>query len=137
MKIKQLWMALALAAFLPALAHAVPTPKYSAATIFTASSTVNLIPLTNGSGQLNAVKCIFPSTASGASVRVQFTIDGAATTSYVIDPTNLERESSGAGQFTSEWIPIDVEFFTSLQVQLNNTGLGTANINCWAAWYLD
>jgi hypothetical protein len=135
MKIKQLWMALVLAAFLPALAHAVPIPHYNAATIFTANSTVTLVPSTNGSGELNGIKCIFPSTASGASVKVIFTIDGAASSNIIIDPTNLERESSGAGQFTSEWIPVDLEFFTSIQVQLNNTGLGTASINCWASWY--
>jgi hypothetical protein len=64
---------------------------------------------------------------------VTATLDGNASP-FTIDPTFLERESSGAGQFLSGWIPISIPFTTSIHVTLNNTGLGTATINCWAAW---
>lgn len=136
--LKRLVCALSLGALLPAAAHAGNvTPKYSAATIFTSNSTVNLIPSTAGSGDVRGIKCIFPSTASGASVKIIFTVDGGTATSFIIDPTSLERESNGAGKFTSEWIPMDIEFTSSIQVQLNNTLLGTASIDCWAAWGLN
>lgn len=136
--LKRLVCALALLVLIPAAAHAGnETPKYSAATIFTSNSTVNLIPSTSGSGNVRGIKCIFPSTASGASVKVIFTVDGGTATSFIIDPTNLEREEALGGQFTSEWIPMDIEFFSSIQVQLNNTLLGTASINCWASWGLN
>lgn len=138
MRRNQLGWVFAVLALIPAAAQAGNvTPKYSAATIFTASSTVNLIPSTNGSGNVHGIKCIFPSTAGGASVKVLFTVDGGAATSFIVDPTNLERESNGAGKFTSEWIPMDIEFVSSIQVQLNNTLLGTASIDCWAAWGLN
>jgi hypothetical protein len=136
--LKQLVWALALGVAIPAAAHAGNvTPKYSTANIFTASSTVNLIPSTSGSGNVRGIKCIFPSTASGASVKILFTVDGGTATSFIIDPSNLERESNGAGQFTSGWVPLDIEFTSSIQLQLNNTGLGTASIVCWAAWGLN
>jgi hypothetical protein len=127
--------ALALLVLIPAAAHAGNvTPQYSAATISTANSTVNLIPSTSASGNVHGIKCIFPSTAAGASVKIIFTVDGGTATSFIIDPSNLEREASGAGKFMSGWIPMDIEFLSSIQVQLNNTLLGTAAINCWAAW---
>lgn len=141
MKITKLGWALVLVVFLPAVAHAAATgnrvPEYSAAQIFAANSTVNLIPTTNGSGNLTGIKCIFPSNASGASVRIRTSVNGATATNFIIDPTNLEQEQSGGGQFTSGWIPFNIEFTTSIQVQISNTSLGTATINCWAAWGLD
>jgi hypothetical protein len=134
MKAKQILLALVLVALIPAVAHAAVTPKYSAATISTANSTVDLIPTTNGSGNVYGIKCIFPSTASGASVKIITTVDGAASTNFVIDPTNLEQESDGTGKFLSGWIPFNIPFSSSIHIQLNNTLLGTATINCWASW---
>jgi len=130
--------ALALGLLIPAAGHAGNlTPQYSAATISLANTTVNLIPSTSGSGDVRGIQCYFPSTAGGASVKVIFTVDGGTSTSFIIDPTFLERESSGAGQFVSGWIPMDIEFNSSIQVQLNNSLLGTTTIRCWAAWGLN
>jgi hypothetical protein len=130
--------ALALGLLIPAAGQAGNlTPKYSNATISTASSTVDLIPSTFGSGDVHGIKCLFPSGAGGASVKVIFTVDGGTASSFIIDPTFLEREASGAGQFLSGWIPMDIEFTSSIQVQLNNTLLGTTTIRCWAAWGLN
>ena len=86
MKTKQLWLALVLCVLIPAVAHAAASPKYNAATISLSNSTVTLIPSTNGSGTLSGINCIFPSSASGASVKVIFTVDGAAATNFIIDP---------------------------------------------------
>ena len=135
MKSKQLGLALLLSALVPAMANAAPVPRYSAATISTANSTVDLIPTYNASGgHLDGIQCIFPSNASGASVKLLFNIDGGAQTNFIIDPTNLEREDNLGGQFISGWLPFNLAFSTSLRVQLNNTSLGTATINCWATW---
>jgi hypothetical protein len=133
MKIKQLALTLILTALVPAMASAGPIPRYSAANIFTANSTVNLISTYTGSGHLDGIKCIFPSNALGASVKVLFTIDSQSS-NFIIDPTTLEREESLDGQFTSGWLPFNLSFSSSLQVQLNNTSLGTADIHCWATW---
>jgi len=133
----RLALALVLLALVPAMVSATETPKYSAATISTSNSTVDLIPSTSGSGDLWGLKCIFPSTSTGQSVKILYTIDGGAATSYIIDPTSIERESDGAGQFTTGWIPLHVHFASSVRVQLNNTSLGTIAINCWASWGLN
>jgi len=138
MTAKHLVLTVALCVFIPALAHAADpgnvTPRYSAATIFLSNSTVDLIPSTSAAGNVRGIKCIFPDNAGGASVKIKTSVDGATATSFIIDPTNLEREADLAGQFTSGWIPMNIQFTSSIQVQLNNTSLGTANINCWASW---
>jgi hypothetical protein len=132
MKMKQLGLALILSALVPALTYAAPVPRYNTANIFVANSTVTLIPTyTATGGHLNGFKCIFPSNALGASVKVQSTIDGTAS-NFIIDPTDLEQDSTG--RFVSGWIPFNISFSSSLQVTLNNTGLGTADIHCWASW---
>jgi hypothetical protein len=130
--------ALALGLLIPAAAHAGNlTPKYSVATISVANSTVNLIPSTAGSGNVHGIKCLFPSAGGGASVKIIFTVDSGTASSFILDPTVMERESDGAGKFLSGWIPMDIEFSSSIQVQLNNTLLGTAAITCSAAWGLN
>lgn len=138
MNAKMIVLTAVLCAFIPALALAADpgnvTPRYSAATILNANSTVDLIPSTSGAGNVRGIKCVFPSNAGGCSVKIKTSVDGAAATSFVIDPSFLERESDLAGQFLSGWIPMNIQFTSSIQVQLNNTGLGTATINCWASW---
>jgi len=108
------------------------TPRYSFAEIFLSNSTIDLVPTTNGSGNVWGVKCIFPSTAGGASLLVKFTVDGGTTNAITLDPTFLETDSSG--RFVTGWIPMDIAFSTSIRVQLSNVSLGTARDDCWASW---
>lgn len=134
---KKIVLTLAFCALIPALALAADpgnvTPRYSFATIFISNTTVDLIPSTSAAGNVRGIKCVFPNN-TGASVKIKTSVDGATATSFTIDPTNLERESDLAGQFTTGWIPMNIQFTSSILVQLNNTGLGTGTINCWASW---
>lgn len=108
-------------------------PHYNHAQISTMGSTVDLVPSTSGSGNVWGVKCIFPSTAGGASVNVQFTVDGMTPVRTItLDPTNFDQDCSG--RYLSGWIPMDIAFSTSIRIQLNNTGLGTTTIDCYASW---
>lgn len=107
-------------------------PHYNHGQIFAVSSTVDLVPSTNGSGNVWGVKCIFPSNAGGASVNVQFTVDGGTTRTITLDPTYFEQDEFS--RFSSGWVPMDIAFSTSIRIQLNNTGLGTATIDCFASW---
>ncbi len=107
-------------------------PHYNHAEISSANSTVDLIPLTNGAGNVWGVMCVFPSTAGGASVNVEFTVDGGTTHTITLDPTYFPQDEND--KFMSGWVPMDITFSTSIHVQLNNTGLGTATIECFASW---
>jgi hypothetical protein len=115
---------------LPVAAGAQQTVQYSYAQISSPNTTVDLIPSTSALGELNAIKCNF---GGDTAVKVEFTIDGTAS-SIVIDPSNFDRESNGAGQYLSGWILFLSLFGIGIHVQLNNTGLGTSTINCWASW---
>lgn len=123
-------LACLLACLLAPAAGASETMQYSYAQIYLTNSTIDLIPSTSANGWVNGIKCNFPSTNA---VKVIFTLDGTVS-SFTIDPTFFERESNGAGQYLSGWINFNGGFASSVHVQLNNTGLGTAVINCWASW---
>jgi hypothetical protein len=109
-------------------------PNYNYAQIFTANSTVDLVPTTSPSIDivvLKGINCVFPSTAGGASVKVEVTFGSGATNSITIDPTFLEQDHGS--RYLSGWIPTNLQG-QQMHVQLNNTNLGTATINCWASW---
>jgi hypothetical protein len=119
----------------PAAAVLTEVPVYNYAQISTANSTVDLIPAITDfviQAHVYGIKCIFPSNAGGASVNVNFTFPGSPTHTITIDPTYLEQDDGN--RYVSGWIPMKIDFFEGSKVQLNNTSLGTATINCWAAW---
>lgn len=132
----KLLIAAVIALVLPGMASASiggnAIPHYSFAEIFSANSTIDLVSTTNGSGNVWGVKCIFPSTASGATLLVQFTIDGGTTRTITLDPTFLEIDDNG--RFVTGWIPMDLAFSTSIRIQLSNVSQGTARDDCWASW---
>ena len=137
MSVKRTCLSLALSLMAPAAAMAGNLVGYGYAQIFQSNSTVTLlnvsIPSGFRGGELKGIKCIFPS--SGAtSLKITVTIDTTAS-SFTVDPSNFERESNGGGQYLSGWIPFNTGFNNSIHVQLNNTGLGTSTINCWASWW--
>jgi len=133
MRVQYLLLAGALGLLAPAMASAATTVEYSYAQIYLSSSTVDLVPSTSAAGVLNGIKCIFPS-SSPTTLKITVTIDTTAS-SLTVDPTYFERESNGGGQYLSGWIPFNTDFNSSIHVQLNNTGLGTSTINCWASWW--
>ncbi|HZF12031.1 MAG TPA: hypothetical protein VFE33_24865 [Thermoanaerobaculia bacterium] len=104
-------------------------PKYSFGQIFAASSTVDLIPSTNGSGNVWGARCIISNTSD--AVDLKFTVDGGTVRTISLDPLYFEQDE--AGQLVSGWIPLDVAFSTSIRVQMQN-GAVIGTINCWASW---
>jgi len=148
MSVKRTCLSLALSLMAPAAAMAGNLVGYGYAQIFQSNSTVTLlnvsIPSGFRGGELKGIKCIFPSGDGGAELTIKITYDAGTTFeqdfSFTVDPTFFQRESSLSGQFLSDWVPqghgsgpLNL-FESTLLVQLNNTNLGTATINCWATW---
>lgn len=141
MKTRQLLLATLALLMIPVTAQATAALGYGSAQIFQANTTVQLLSVSLGQqneGTLRGLKCLFPSTDDSAMVEVKITTDAGKSNekdlSFTVDPTYFHQESNGAGNFTSDWIRLNVTFFFTLLVQLNNTGLGTATINCWASY---
>src|SRR4051812_3399781 len=104
-------------------------PKYSYGQIFAANSTVDLIPSTNGSGNVWGARCIISNTSD--AVDLKFTVDGGTVRTITLDPLYFEQDA--IGQLVSGWIPMDIAFSTSIRVQMHN-GSVIGTINCWASW---
>jgi len=150
MNVKRTCLSLALTLMAPAAAMAGNLVGYGYAQIYQSNSTVTLLNVTIPSGfrggELKGIKCIFPSSDGGAEVKIKITYDAGTSFeqdfSFTVDPTYFQRESNGSGQFLSDWVPQGQGyggnhlnlFESTLLVQLNNTSLGTATINCWATW---
>ncbi len=142
MKTRQAFLASLALLIIPTAAMAIPPSSmgYAYAQISQANTTVTLVNVTldvESGAALTAIKCIFPSDAGSAKVKVEITSNPGPFEkdfSFTADSTFFERESNGAGRFLSAWVPVNVGFNHGLLVQLNNTGLGTATINCWAAY---
>jgi|tagenome__1003787_1003787.scaffolds.fasta_scaffold17311497_1 hypothetical protein len=107
-------------------------PKYNYAQIYATTSTVDLIPSTNGSGNVWGIRCIFPNTYFGPSVDVKFTVDGGTVRTINLDPAYFDQDVNS--RYLSGWIPMNIAFSTSIRVQLSNVGHGTSTIDCWASW---
>jgi|SRR5579864_196615 hypothetical protein len=144
MKSKKVLLAALAGLTIPAAAMAnVPQVGYAYAQIYQANSTVTLANVSRTGGpvesRLVGLKCIFPSNDDGALVKVEITADAGTTReqdlSITVDPTFFQQESNGAGQLLSGWVPLNVDFASTLLVQLNNTNLGTATINCWVSYW--
>jgi len=149
MNVKRTCLSLSLMLMAPAAAMAGNLVGYGYAQIYQSNSTVTLlnvsIPSGFRGGELKGIKCIFPSGDGGAEVKIEITYDAGTGSerdfSFTVDPTYFHQESNGSGQFLSDWVPQghgqgnNLNLFGStLLVQLNNTNLGTATINCWATW---
>jgi hypothetical protein len=150
MNVKRTCLSLALLLLVPAAATAAVV-GYGYGQIYQSNSTVQVlsasVPSGLRGGELKGIKCIFPSNDGGASVKIKITYDAGTSYeqdfSFIVDPTYFHQESNGSGQFMSDWVPVPASgapvgnpllFFTTVLVQLNNTNLGTATINCWATW---
>lgn len=114
----------------PAICSAV-TPKLNNATISSPSTTVDLIPSTNGSGKLLALQCTNTSTIRLQEVDI--TLDGSTKTIYV-DPNYLPIDAN-SNSF-SGWIPLELSFSTSVHVTLvrGSSPAATWDTHCSISW---
>lgn len=96
------------------------------------STLVDVIPTTNGSGNVKGIQCIGDPALSAVVV---FTVNGGATQTVTIDlmiPTD-----SAATTYYSGWVPFNVRFTTSIRVQMRKGSVQTGSITCTASWALD
>jgi hypothetical protein len=144
MRIAKLLVLAVLVTFLTApRAHAIDEgqtrPRLSSASITSPSTTVNLIPFTSGSGNLKGIHCIFAATASNRIQPVSIYVDGGSAQTLNIDAFSYPQESDGTGRTFTGFIPMNVRFGSSLQIQLTRAASPNAifDVTCVASWALD
>jgi hypothetical protein len=114
-------------------------PRLSRASITSPSTTVNLVPFTSGSGNLKGIHCIFAATAAGQIQPVSIYVDGGSAQTLNIDATSFPQESDGTGRAFTGFIPMNVRFGSSLQIQLTRAASPSSifDVTCVASWALD
>jgi hypothetical protein len=97
------------------------------------NTTVDVIPLTSGSGNIKGFQCM---TEHYLTARLHFYVDGGA--AQTLDPGLLIFHANPDGTTSySDVIPMNVRFGSSIKVTLQKTSTSTGTIWCVVSWGLD
>ena len=109
-------------------------PRVSDGTVNLSTTSVDIIPLTSGSGNVKGFQCLIPGT-SNHSVRLHFFVDGGA--AQTIDPREAVFHTDANGDRFTE-VPLNVRFETSIRVNLQKvSGTSPTAEKCAVSWGLD
>ena len=106
-------------------------PRLSSQSVAT-TTTLDLIPLTNGSGNIKGFQCVTTAPITG---RLHFYVDGAS--AQTLDPGLVLIYSTADGGASSAVIPMNVRFQSSIRVALQKNSLSAGSIWCVVTWGLD
>jgi hypothetical protein len=99
--------------------------------------TVDLVPLTSGSGNVKGIQCKFGSGVSASQLHIAFSIDGGTAQSIQIPYTQFSPADSNGIRY-SDFIPMNLRFETSIRIQMTRSGsIDSGNVTCVASWALD
>ena len=110
-------------------------PRLNSNSVMT-NTTVDIIPLTSGSGKIQGFVCRLSPPAPGYATpvaRLHFYVDGGA--AQTIDPMLVPANES-EGLYTMQTVPMNVRFESSIKVTLQKTG-GYGELYCVVSWGLD
>ena len=143
MRTKKLAMTLiALACAFPIMAadDGQTQPKMNTATNSSHTTPTDLIPSTNGSGNVKGITCVLTQSGGGsyASPVVKFYVNGggAQTVTFEGDYGADYTYAGGTFRYTG-WVPFNVRFTSSIQVTIQKQSSGGSTIQCAASWALD
>ncbi|HEX7186440.1 MAG TPA: hypothetical protein VF756_31760 [Thermoanaerobaculia bacterium] len=109
-------------------------PRLTSASLYSPSTSADIIPTTNGSGNVKGLQCLF---ILQSPIVAYFYVDGAAAQTITISPENFP-EDSVAARFTG-FIPYNIRFGSSIRVQMQRyaSPVSYGTITCTASWALD
>jgi hypothetical protein len=106
-------------------------PRLSAQSVAT-NTTVDIIPLTSGSGNIKGFQC---TTTAPMTTRLHFYVDGAP--AQTLDPGLVLIYVNADGSSSSAVIPMNVRFQSSIRVALQKSSLSAGSVWCLVTWGLD
>lgn len=111
-------------------------PRLSSGGLNAPSTSVDIIPLTSGSGNVKGFKCIqTPGTGFFPTLRLHFYVDGGAAQS--LDLWAAVYHADANGDLVTE-VPMNVRFGSSIRVNLQRySGGGSGAVVCAVSWGLD
>jgi len=113
-------------------------PKVNTNATNSSSTPVDLIPSTNGSGNVKGISCRLAGNGSSfPGARVRFTVDGG--TVQIVDLYEFMTPYDDGSSVTAYtgWVPFNVRFSSSIRVQIQKTSPSGNGIDCAASWALD
>lgn len=94
------------------------------------NTTVDVIPLTSGSGNIKGFQC----TEQGSlNTSLHFYVDGGGV--QTLDPELVLFNTDGTSAW-SDMVPMNIRFESSIRVTLQKSS-GTGYVNCVVSWGLD
>jgi type 1 fimbria pilin len=108
-------------------------PRLSVAYVLYSQTSYDIIPTTNGSGNIKGVFCYMQ--AGGPFPAINFSVNGG--TMQQISFSEFPRDSEG--DLSTGWIPYNIRFTTSIRVQMTTAAsyIGQQYAQCWVSWALD
>jgi hypothetical protein len=115
-------------------------PRINYATNSSSTTNVDIVPSTNGSGNVKGVHCLMSSNISTtASAVVTFTVDGGAAQIVTLEAGYFPYfDTAGLPTVYTGWVPYNIRFASSIRVQVKKqvAATGTA-VSCGVSWALD
>lgn len=99
------------------------------------NTTVDVIPLTSGSGNIKGFQCSESNGGFPLTTWLHFYVDGGA--AQTLDPEQVIFNISADGTYQwSDMVPMNIRFASSIRVTLQKS-FGTGSITCVVSWGLD
>ena len=115
-------------------------PRLNYATNTSSTVQVDIVPATNGAGNVKGVHCmLFSNASTTASAIVTFTVDGGAAQAVTVDAGYFPYfDLAGTPLVYSGWVPFNIRFANSIRVQVKKAVAATGtSVACGVSWALD
>jgi hypothetical protein len=106
-------------------------PRLNHAAAIFPNTSVDVLPTTNGVGNIKGIQCTFVNNATGT---VNIFVNGGAAQTLIISGGDYPRDVDGV-TYTG-WIPFNIRFTSSIRVQLQK-GNQNGQVACSVSWGLD
>jgi hypothetical protein len=106
-------------------------PRLNKAAAIFPNTSVDVLPTTNGVGNIKGIHCTFVNNAPGT---LNIFVDGGAAQTLLLPGGDYPRDVDGK-TFTG-WIPFNIRFMSSIRVQLQK-GNQNGQVACSVSWALD
>jgi hypothetical protein len=125
-------LALSIASGAWAVDEGLTRPRLDSGSVST-NATVDVVPLTSGSGNIKGFQCLQSTTLF--STRLHFYVDGGAAQTIDFNQA-LYHPSPDDSYVYSDMIPTNIRFGSSIRVTLQKSS-GTGYVKCTVSWGLD
>jgi hypothetical protein len=109
-------------------------PRLNYGSLNNPGTSADIVPTTNGSGNVKGVHCRFAITSD---VSIKFYVDGGAAQTITVSPTYFPADSNA--DFFTGWIPLNTRFSSSIRVEMSRAGSPVyyGATKCAVSWALD